>query len=137
MALIKWDDRLALNIPELDSQHQRLVALINELDTAMHQRQSREAVGRILDGLVAYTEYHFGVEARLFDAHGLNGNAAEHDEREAFVRSMNDFKAGHARGQVGLSVGMMTFLSEWLKRHITGADRTFAERLAASSAGRA
>lgn len=137
MALIKWDDRLALNIPELDSQHQKLVALINELDSAMHQRQSREAVGRILDGLVSYTEYHFGVEERLFEAHGLDGSAAERGEREAFVRRMSDFKAGHARGQVGLSVGVMTFLSEWLRSHITGADRVFAERMAASEAGQA
>lgn len=136
MALIKWDDRLALNVPELDRQHQKLVALINELDAAMHERQSREAVSRILDGLVSYTEFHFGVEARLLEEHGMTGSPSELEERDAFVRRISDFKAGHARGQMGLSVGVMTFLSEWLRSHITGADRAFADRLVASGIGK-
>ena len=44
MTLINWDNRLALNFAEIDSQHQKLVAMINDLNAAMLEGKGKEAI---------------------------------------------------------------------------------------------
>lgn len=55
MALIQWSDSLSVNIAEIDAQHKRLVAMINDLNEAMKQGRGRDVIVRIVDGLVSYT----------------------------------------------------------------------------------
>jgi hemerythrin len=133
MALITWDSRLALNLDEIDRQHQKLVAMINDLDAAMQHGKGKEAIGKILEGLVAYTQFHFGTEERLLEQHAFPAAASHKGEHVAFVKKISDFKTGYAKGQLGLSIGVMTFLSDWLRGHIMGTDRAYAAHL--TSAG--
>ena len=134
MPLITWDNRFALNVGEIDRQHQKLVSLINDLDAAMQQGKGKDAVGRILDGLVSYTQFHFGSEEQLLEQHGYPAVATHKTEHMAFVKKLSDFKAGYAKGQLGLSIGVMTFLSTWLKDHIMGTDRAYASHLTGNGA---
>lgn len=131
MALIRWDDRLALNVSEIDRQHQKLVELMNDLDAAMRLGRGNEVVGRILDGLINYTQYHFDAEEALLEEHGYPGTPTHKHEHGAFVRKMADFKVDYAAGQASLSIGVMTFLSDWLRNHIMGTDREYAPHLTA------
>jgi len=125
MALVTWSARYELKIPEVDSQHRRLIEMINDLDSAMQQGQGKIAVGRILDGFVAYTQYHFGREEQLMDAVRYPGSARHQREHIAFITRLIDLRDGHRKGQIALSIGAMSFLSDWLVSHIQGTDREF------------
>jgi hemerythrin-like metal-binding protein len=132
MALIQWTSKLSLNVDEIDRQHRKLVDMINELDAAMGQGMGKAAVGKILDGLVAYTQFHFGAEEKLLAEHKYPGFERHKHEHETFVKKLIDFKAGYAKGQLGLSISVMSFLSTWLTDHIMGTDRQYAPHLLAS-----
>jgi hemerythrin len=125
MALIVWSSRYELQVPEIDQQHRRLVDLVNELDMAMQQGQGKAAVGRVLEGLVAYTQYHFGHEEQLMEETRYPGSERHRREHIAFVKKLIDLRDAHRRGSLGLSIAVMTFLSDWLVGHIQGTDREF------------
>ena len=66
MATITWSDNLSVNIKEIDTEHKKLINMINELHSAMGSGKGREAMERSLPGLVDYTKTHFAYEEKLF-----------------------------------------------------------------------
>jgi len=59
LAFIEWSDEFSVGVERYDGQHKRLIALLNELHEGMRARQGKEAVGRVLDGLVAYVRENY------------------------------------------------------------------------------
>jgi hemerythrin len=131
VTLIRWESRLALNLVEIDTQHQKLVAMINDLNAAVQQGKGKDVVGRILDGLVSYTQFHFGAEEKLLDRHGYPELPTHITEHVAFVKQIGDFRQEYGQGTLGLSISIMTFLSEWLRTHIMVTDKRYVPHLVA------
>ncbi|HOJ34293.1 MAG TPA: bacteriohemerythrin [Candidatus Hydrogenedentes bacterium] len=125
MAIIKWDNSFSVNIAEIDRQHQKLVALINELDDAMRQGKGKEVVSKVVSGLIAYTQTHFGTEERIFAQHGYPEADVHKKEHEDFVAKAAQFQADYNSGKIGLSIQIMNFLSNWLQHHIKVVDKKY------------
>ena len=126
MAGIQWSDTLSVKIREIDSQHQRLVKLINDLDDAMRVGKGREVMGKIVSELAAYTRVHFSTEEKYFDKFGYP-EAPEHKaEHEKFIAEVAKFKGDFDAGRIGLTIKVMDFLSNWLKKHIMGTDKKYS-----------
>jgi hemerythrin len=49
MALVTWGPSLEVGIQLIDSQHKRLVDLINQLDDAQKQGRGNEVIGETLE----------------------------------------------------------------------------------------
>jgi hemerythrin len=125
MRLIRWNDTLCLNITEIDQQHRKLVDVINELNEAMRQSKGKALLGKILAGLVAYAGTHFRTEERILDRLGYPETARHKAEHAAFVKKVAEFRQGFESGKLGLSLQVMTFLSDWLQHPIKGTDKTY------------
>jgi len=125
MALIKWDDSFSVGVMEIDRQHQKLISMINELNDAMRQGKSREAMGKILQGLKSYTVTHFGTEERYFDRFGYPEADSHKQEHAQFVEKVSDFEKGFQEGRFSVSLELMKFLSKWLREHINGVDKKY------------
>ena len=125
MALIQWDDSLSVGIAEIDGQHQKLVNMINALNDAMRDGKGKEVLGKLVNALAAYATTHFGMEERYFDQFGYPDADAHKAEHRAFVQKVGDFKDGFEQGKLGLSVQIMTFLSDWLRSHIKQTDKKY------------
>jgi hemerythrin len=124
MPFMAWNDRLVLGIEEIDSDHKKLVEMINELYDGIQAGRGREALVGILDRLMDYTRYHFAREERLWEESG-SPRAAEHKKAhdamvEVVVRAQAEYVDG---GAVAPSLEMMVFLKDWLFDHILGSDR--------------
>jgi hemerythrin-like metal-binding protein len=128
---IQWKSELEVNIPEIDRQHQKLVALINDLDAAMQDGRGKDVVGAVLDRLVDYTVYHFGAEEHLMDEHHYPGSVRHKAQHVEFVKKLIHFRSAYSEGRVGVSINVMTFLCDWLVEHIMGTDRQYVPHLAA------
>lgn len=125
MALIHWSDRFSVNIAEIDEQHQRLVATLNDLHEALRAGRGKDSLGSILNGLLAYAGTHFETEERYFAQYGYP-DAEEHTREHAgFASQVSKFKTDFDSGRVSLSVEVMNFLMEWLTKHIEGQDRKY------------
>jgi hemerythrin len=127
MALITWNDSFSVSVAEIDRQHQKLVAMINELNDAMKQGKGKEILGKIVNNLVSYTEIHFKTEEKYFDQFGYPETDSHKREHSDFVKKVLDFKDGFDRGKMGLSIAIMNFLGDWLQKHIKGTDKKYSQ----------
>jgi hemerythrin len=125
MALIKWNDNLSVNVTEMDKQHQKLIVMINELNDAMRQGKGKEALGKIVNGLISYVGTHFKTEEKYFDQFAYPEANNHKKEHLAFAAKVSQFKDGFAQGKIGLSLEVMNFLSDWLRSHIKGVDKKY------------
>jgi hemerythrin len=129
MALMQWTEALSVHIAEIDKQHQRLIALINQLDDAVHVGNDHDVLGAVLEELLDYTRTHFRYEENLLKTNAypeLEGHKAEHDALTEKVVFLGDY---FKRGENLNTVQIMQFLKIWLEEHIMGVDRTYAEFL--------
>jgi hemerythrin len=131
MALITWNKDLTLNLREIDEQHQKLVAMVNELDQAMRKGLGKRVVGPLLEALIDYAQVHFSTEEALMTEYGYLETPSHQYEHSLFLKQVRAFKADFDRGKTGLPLDLMTFLSDWMKKHITGTDRKYVSLLMA------
>jgi hemerythrin len=130
--LITWSDRLSVGIPRIDAQHQTLVEMINQLHAAMLAGQGNAALGKTLDGVVAYTLSHFAAEEALMNRSAYPGyerHKAEHDKLTAQAKVLQE-KARTAKSLLTLEVAK--FLQHWLIDHIASQDKAYSAHLLAA-----
>jgi hemerythrin len=125
MALITWNDSFSVQVAEIDRQHQKLVAMINDLDAAMRQGKGKDTLAQIIAGLAAYAGIHFRTEERYFEQFGYAESDSHKQEHANFSRTVADFKSRFDQGAIGLSIEVMNFLSTWLQQHIKTVDKHY------------
>jgi hemerythrin len=125
MALIEWKDELATGVAKFDGQHKQLIAMINELHDAMSAGKGKEAMGKILNGLINYTVTHFRDEEELMTKGGYPQLAAHKQEHKAFTDKALDLKKKYESGNMFITVEVMNFLRDWLTKHIKGTDKNY------------
>ncbi len=129
MPLIQWSPSYSVKIGEIDSQHQKLITIINELNDAMLKGKAKEILSPLIDGLIAYTQVHFSKEEMLFDKYKYPDTAAHKEEHAAFVKKVSEFREGFKNGNMSLTINIMDFLSNWLTKHICGTDKKYSDFL--------
>jgi hemerythrin-like metal-binding protein len=122
---IKWIPALSVNIGAIDEQHQKLITLINDLDAAMAQGKGNDILATILCELTDYTVSHFAYEETLFARHNYPDTFPHMAEHKMFVDQVSRFKKDFEDGKLALSIQIIAFLSEWLRRHIKGTDQRY------------
>ncbi len=133
MPLMQWTDKLSVGVQVLDDDHKRLVAMLNELYDAMQGGHGKEALGKILDGLVQYTKVHFAREEKLFAQTGYAAAGPHHQEHADLTRQVMDVQQKYASGATAvLSLDVMQFLRNWLIKHIQGSDQKYRPHLNAN-----
>jgi len=123
MAFIKWGHNLSVNIGTIDSQHQRLIAIVNDLFDAMTDGKGNEVLSDTFVELIDYTKSHFSTEESLMKIHAypyIKEHKEQHDELSMQALDLYDkFRAG----QTTISVPVLNFLKTWLNNHILSSDK--------------
>ena len=127
MALINWNESFSVNIAEIEQQHIKLIAMINDLHDAMKQGKGKDILGKIVNGLINYAATHFKKEEKYFDLYGYPETDSHKKEHSAFVQKVSEFKDGFEKGKLTLSIEVMSFLSDWLKNHIKRTDKKYSQ----------
>ena len=130
MPLVEWNEALSVGVSIIDDEHKKIVGMLNELHDAMLARQSNEALGKVLDGLVAYTASHFKHEEALFAKTGYAA-AAEHKKEHAdLTRQVLNVQKKYQEGTTAtLSIEVLKFLRKWLLVHIQDSDKKYGPHL--------
>ncbi len=127
MANIRWTPDMSVGIESLDSDHQKLLALINQLDDAIEQRKGQQQIGDVLTELINYTLYHFAREEALMDAckyPDAETHAHAHEVLRLQVTHIRDRFVSNPDSIHDREV--LSFLKNWLTSHILGRDKLYA-----------
>jgi hemerythrin len=129
MNIITWDESLSLENEQVDKQHQRIFALVNDLVGACAEGSSTEKVKEALDFMVDYAIQHFADEEAL-------QNECNYPKYEAHKKLHEDFKAKvgelvkrfeEGGSSYELSDELNGFLIRWLVNHIQKEDKKIAD----------
>jgi|APTNR8051073442_1049403.scaffolds.fasta_scaffold02968_5 hemerythrin len=133
MAVIQWIPDFSVGIESLDTDHKVLISLLNHLEEAIQAGQPRDAIHRVLDSLLDYTNYHFDREETLMAAcryPDLNAHKRTHRTMRAQVVDIRD---RYARNPESIhSREILAFLKNWLTSHIVGRDKLYAPFMASA-----
>ncbi len=130
MIFFEWDDKMSVNVPEIDKQHKKLIDIVNRMyQETMNQTQD-DAIVSIIDDLVDYSIYHFSFEERHFDRVGYPETVSHKREHGIFLKKINSYKKRADSGALILSVSLSVFLKDWLFDHIMGTDQRYKKYFA-------
>ena len=88
MPLMTWTEKMSVGVAVLDNDHKKLVDMVNNLFDGVQSGQGKEALGRILDGLIAYTVDHFKREEQFFAQTGYPDNVAHKAQHEDLCKQV-------------------------------------------------
>ena len=113
-------------LPEVDSEHEAMFALVNRRDGA--KAGGGAMLERVLDDLGDYVRDHFALEEKLMLDAGVD--AAHQDEHLAahavFIERLGEFRRHSVAGSEAAADEVLAFLTGWLKQHIQWTDRKMA-----------
>jgi hemerythrin len=125
MGLITWSNSMSVGIEKIDKEHKVLIDLINQLHGEMLAGKSKEALGTVLDKLVAYTKTHFITEETLFRTHAYPQAATHKKEHDALTAKAVALQGEVKAGKAVISAPVLDFLKEWLTNHILRQDMAY------------
>ena len=123
MDLIKLEDNLKLNIPEIDSQHETLIRLISLLHETMLQGADRAAQDELLSQLLEHTRTHFAYEEQMMSQYNYPGYEAHKSEHSRLMQHLVDLAQRYENGELLLSFFVVLELKEWATVHIEKSDK--------------
>ena len=129
MALITWGKKLEVGIGIIDSQHRRLVNLINQLDKAIEEGRGNEVVADTLKGLIDYTHTHFRTEEELLKEHDYEDYDLHCREHRIFTDQIEIYRDRLDAGSLRISSNVMGYMRGWLLTHIGSSDRAYIRTL--------
>lgn len=125
MALMNWNDDLSVGVKSLDEQHKGLVQTLNDLHAAMMSGRSKNATGPLLQKLVKYTHDHFTAEEAMLRRTQYPEFSRHCEVHKELTRQVEEYVGRYERGEISLSVHLMTFLRDWLTNHIQKEDKNY------------
>jgi hemerythrin-like metal-binding protein len=122
---ILWNESYNVGIHVIDTQHKKLVDILNELYESFVDQTSGQKLNHILKELKDYTVYHFGTEEELFKKFGYPHAEGHLQEHKGFVDRIEEFSAELMEGKSKLTFQLMNYLKNWLLNHICGSDQAY------------
>jgi hemerythrin len=129
MPLIEWTDDMSVGLTELDDDHKLLIEMINQLDANANDATRKDVVRQCLMRLRRYAEYHFAREEMVMAACAFPAIEAQKSEHRNFVKCVQEttqrFDAKPAESAEIISQELLSFLRDWLRRHILIEDMAY------------
>jgi hemerythrin len=121
-------EKHALELDEIDQQHEQLVSIMNLLTKRDADRAPKAELAELLEQLVEATLRHFEAEEAYMAGTGypkLDTHQIIHRDLLATLqRHVGTFYTGHGR----LGVQLLSFLKFWLSAHMKGIDELYAQQ---------
>ncbi len=129
MALITWQDGYSLGIEKIDSQHKKIVDIINRLFTMFSEHKLSDEAGlkAILQELTDYANYHFSTEEEYFGLFQYAKAAPHIEMHNSYRAKIEEFaKQYETEKNETIFFNLTNFLQDWWVWHINNTDRDYA-----------
>ncbi|NOY72651.1 MAG: bacteriohemerythrin [Gammaproteobacteria bacterium] len=128
--LFVWKDDYNISVSEVNRQHQVLVRLINDLHRLIKIQGSHQSIEKALDALVQYTISHFSFEEEMFEQTQYPETESHKAKHKKLLGQITGFvRRIESGGNEQVFDELLSFLSDWLVKHIHGTDKRYAPHL--------
>jgi hemerythrin-like metal-binding protein len=123
----RWKSDFSVDIAELDDDHQMIFELLNHLRVTIESGEA-SALPWIIDDLLQYSIYHFRHEEDMMEECHYPFMENHKLVHRMMEKRLHDFvKNPEYKENLEAATWLMGFLEEWLKDHIAGMDKNYAE----------
>ena len=129
MPLIEWKDEHTVNVKEIDHQHLRIVALVNQLHSSVEACIDKKELFHHLIMLVEYTRMHFSTEEKLMKQHAFPELPKHHEEHRMLLKYLDNLVASVSRGTYPTFYSDYDISSDWAMLHILEYDKDLGKYL--------
>jgi len=121
--LFPWRTEYETGLPSIDTQHQGLFRLVNELHQTIETQGDLEEISTALEHLKEYARSHFSHEESLMERYGYPGiqrHAGLHEH--GFIEILN---LAQELNTLELAQNVLKFCVKWITEHALGEDMEF------------
>lgn len=122
MAFLDWSDALSVHYRLIDTDHKKLIDIINRLYDLSTEDRGTAAAGATIKQLMDFTKTHFVHEETLMRKTAYPQFIPHKIEHDRLTKQLTDFSNRFEAGQAGLSQDTVVFLRTWLCDHILEVD---------------
>ncbi len=131
---MEWNEKLAVGIKTIDSQHQELFKRINNLVRAIKEHRCKAEIDGTLKFLDDYARVHFSEEEKHMRETGYPGVEEQRAQHKKYLENLADLKAEAQLPRVpgstyDLSATTNQVIVDWIVDHIMKLDMKFGEYL--------
>ena len=121
---MKWSERYATGIQQLDEQHKMLFKMSEDYRATLDEGRGEHSFSVMLDSLTAYATNHFGMEQTCmfrYQCPAAEANGRAHLE---FIEVLGWFRRRHAESgfKADEADRLVMFIDDWLANHIGRID---------------
>jgi len=133
MPIAKWDDSYRTGHDLVDTQHQELFRMVNDLHDAIVAEKSKDILAPTLEKLAKYTVEHFRCEEGLMNQMQYPALSAHRKKHEDLTKEVKVLVENYRSGRAVLSITLSNFLANWLRHHIKEDDAALVKYLRSRS----
>lgn len=127
MALITWSADFSVGVSELDEQHKKLIAIINQLFTLYAENKyAGTDVNPIFQELIDYADQHLNTEEQYFIIYNYPNKEQHIALHDAYRKKIADLQNNYqAANSAKTLFEINNFLNEWWVWHINHVDKEY------------
>lgn len=135
MILIPWDEKFLLGISKIDEQHQKMLAIINQLFSIFDtdKQNDQKEIDTIIQEMADYAIYHFTTEEKYFKLFNYPKTAEHIEIHNQYRNKIKDWQDRYNASKDKLVFfEISNFLQDWWTWHINNTDRAYVPYLKAN-----
>ena len=129
MALIEWNDEFSVGVPDVDYEHQKLIALINDLHEAMSSDNSEVTVMDFLGEIYAQVSGHFALEEKIMRERKYDHYAEHKADHEALLDELRDIMDDYEENAYFSDNTFANAVGSWFSDHFKNRDARLHKHL--------
>lgn len=126
---VEWKEEYSVGIHSIDQQHKKLLALINQLQTAVKYSTGEEFEREALNELVDYTKTHFTFEEGLMEQNDYPDFVPHKAQHKKMIDEVEKVLAIYEKDHHTAMSNANEYLKGWLINHINGTDKQYSKFL--------
>lgn len=119
---LQWRNELNIGVPEIDSEHRYLVALVNNLYDKFTAHSMEDSLRDTFVHLIRYVDRHFKNEEALMRAAGYPLLQEHQRQHEVLEDKVSELAELYLTDKEHITAETMDFLKDWISVHVMKED---------------
>ncbi|MFA5469326.1 MAG: bacteriohemerythrin [Bacteroidales bacterium] len=126
MEKISWKKEYEIGVPEIDSQHQFFVGIIQKINAAYANDCDKDHISLLIKELYKYVDFHFVSEENSMIFHKYPEYKNHKKEHDALLSRLAEL-IGVFESEFIDRIELVDFLMNWFVEHTTKTDKKFGD----------
>lgn len=124
---LQWEEKYSVGVEEIDNQHKKMFAVINELLDAIEMNSPESHLSNIIESLVKYKKFHFETEEKYFKEFNYEEAEDHIAKHKDFNNKLASLKEKYPENTIEFAFELVDFLEDWLIGHLMITDQRYVK----------